>query len=122
MAKEPTDTEEGIRRTKLQNKSLHKYLTSLSGGLNDGGFSQRATMEKFKKDFDIPWTMSSLKEIFREIGFIMFDKESTSDLTTIEMQKVYDIFDLRFGEITGVSFDWPSVESMQFEKDGYIKK
>ena len=79
-------------------------------------------MDKFKKDFDIPWSMNSLKAVFREIGLIMFDKESTADLTTIEVQKVYQVFDLRFREITGIGFEWPSIESMQFEKDGYIKK
>ena len=100
------------QRTNLQNSCLHKYLTELSTGLNDAGYSQRATMEGFKKDFDIPWTMNSLKEVFREIGFIMFDKKSTADLTTVEVQKVYQVFDMRFSEITGVRFEWPSVESL----------
>ncbi|RLA11509.1 MAG: hypothetical protein DRQ60_09850, partial [Gammaproteobacteria bacterium] len=59
------------QRTILQNSCLHKYLTELSGGLNDAGFSQLAVMQEFKKDFDLPWSMNSLKEIFREIGLIM---------------------------------------------------
>ena len=100
------------QRTLPQNASLHKYLTELSTGMNDAGYSQRATMEHFKKDFDLPWTMSSLKEIFREIGLIMFDKDSTSKLTTVEMHKVYEVFDMRFSEITGIHVEWPSLEAL----------
>lgn len=110
------------KRTTLQNASLHKYLTELSNGLNGAGFEQRATMEQFRSDFDIPWTVACLKDIFRKLGLIMFDKESTADLSTIEIKKVYEVFDLRFNEITGVSIEWPSIEQMQFEKDGYFKK
>jgi len=109
------------QRTLPQNNSLHKYLTELSIGLNDAGFSQLAVMREFKSDFNLPWTMNSLKEVFREIGLIMFDKKSTADLTTIELQEIYRVFSLRFGEISGVSVEWPSEERIQYEKDGYHK-
>jgi len=40
----------------------------------------------------------------------MFRRESTAELTTIEIQRVYQVVDQRFAEVTGVSSAWPSLE------------
>lgn len=98
-------------RTLPQNAALHKYCADISGKMNDAGFTQRQLVGKFKEGFELPVTMDMIKAIFREVGSAMYGKESTAELTTIEIQKVYQVVDQRFGEITGCRAEWPSIES-----------
>jgi hypothetical protein len=87
--------------------------------MNDAGFTQRQLIGSFKEGFELPVTPVMIKDIFREVGNAMYKKESTTKLTTIEIQKVYQVVDQRFGEITGVREEWPSMESLSMN---YKKK
>jgi len=100
------------QRTVTQNASLHKYCTLLSDGMNDAGYDQRMVIEQFKEGFNIPWTMESVKHIFRIIAKAMYDCKSTADLDTVQIQEVYRVFDARMSEITGISIAWPSKDAM----------
>jgi len=95
------------QRSKKMNKSLHKWLTLLAEELNDAGFTQRELIGKFKKGFELPVTAEMLKDIFREVGKAMYHKESTADLSNIEMIEVHRVVEQRFSEITGVFVPWP---------------
>ena len=105
-----------VRVTKLtkqrsipQNSSLHLYLDNLATALHDAGIDQRVFLDKFDKDgFMVPVTPTFCKDFFRECAKIMYGKESTADLTTVEIQKVYQAVDMRIAEETGVQVDWPS--------------
>jgi hypothetical protein len=103
------------QRTTSQNASLHKYCDTMSGKLNDAGYTQRQLVCKFKEGFELPVTMEMIKAIFREVGLAMYEKESTKKLTTTEIKEVYKVVDQRFGEITGCRSEWPSVDSMADE-------
>ena len=98
------------QRTRLQNRALHKYFEIIAEKLNDGGYTQKGLMAKFKESFDLPITPELIKGIFREVGKVLYKKDSTSKLTTKEIQEVYLIVDQRFSEMTGVRSDWPSIE------------
>lgn len=55
-------------------------------------------------------TMENVKEcIWRKIQLAMYpDKTSTTELSTVEMQKVYEQFNSIMAEKFGVSRDWPT--------------
>ena len=98
-------------RTLPQNNSLHKYSTSLSDAFNDAGYDQLVIIKQFKESFAIPWNMYAIKTIFATVGEAMYGVTSTAKLSTIEMQKVYQVFDKKMSEITGIHVEWPSRES-----------
>ena len=99
------------KRSISQNASLHKYCSNISTRMTDAGFTQRLLVGKFREGFELPVTQSMIKDIFREVGKAMFKKESTKDLTTIEIQRVYQVVDERFGNITGIREEWPCADS-----------
>ena len=127
-----------MKRTTLQNKSLHKYYELLAMALNDAGFTQdvvlthkliqaiealislwgdeiyasqlKATLEKHRPRVGLSWTKESIKELWRKMQIPMTGKQSTTELTTGEMCRVYQDFDARIAEITGVTVPWPHEE------------
>lgn len=127
-----------MKRTDLQNKSLHKYYELLATALNEAGFTQdvvlthrlikaikalvslwgddvyapqlRATLEKYRPRVGLSWTKESIKELWRKIQIPMTGKQSTTELTTGEVCRVYQDFDARIAEITGVHVEWPHEE------------
>lgn len=99
--------EPGKKRTLTQNKALHLYCTQLATALNEGGYSQENFFKECKLGFSLPWTMMAIKNIFRVCADAMYEKESTSRLTTDEISEVYQAFDRRVSEITGVHVEWP---------------
>lgn len=103
------------RRTDLQNNSLHKWATLMADDLNAAGMDQRVVMEKFKDGFDVPWTMEAIKNIFRTVAHALYQVDSTAELTTTQIQHVYDVVDARLSEITGIHHEWPSLESQENE-------
>jgi hypothetical protein len=102
-------------RSLKQNSSLHKYCDEMAKQMNDAGFDQRLTMRGFKEGFEIPWTMPSVKDLFRLIATAMYGVDSTAELDTKQIQNVYEIVHLRLSEITGISVAWPSIDEMRVE-------
>ena len=96
------------QRSLSQNASLHKYTTTIAQKMTDAGVSQKKLIGSFKDGFELPVTSHMIKDIFREVGKAMYQKESTADLTTVEISEVYKIVDMRFAEVTGVRAEWPS--------------
>ena len=77
------------QRTLKQNAALHQYFTMLAKDLNDAGLDIRRTL---KEDFEIPWESSSVKAlIWKPILKVMFNEKSTADMTTDEVDKVYQV-------------------------------
>lgn len=92
-------------RTQKQNNSMHKYFSDLSEALNDAGLD----MKKFlKPGVDIPWTPSSVKRhIWKPVQDAMFDKESTADLNTAEVDAVYKVISRHISEKHGINVEFP---------------
>lgn len=103
---------EKTQRTTLQNRSLHKYCDLMAESFNAAGYDQRAVMEQFKDGFDVPWTMEAVKHVFRTVAKAMYGVDSTAELTTTQIQSVYEVVDARLAEITGIRHEWPSEESI----------
>lgn len=77
------------QRTKKQNNTIHRYLRALVHDLNEAGLDMRTVL---KPEVEIPWTEESAKEfLWRPIMKILFDIESTCDMTTDQVNEVYQI-------------------------------
>lgn len=96
------------QRTLQQNKALHKYFTLLAEELNQAGYDMRRTL---KPGVDIPWSPETVKEyLWKPIQNAQLMKQSTTELTTKEIDLVYDTLTRHLGETTGVSVEFPSQE------------
>ena len=106
--------EDKPKRTLKQNKALHLWFTQLAQNLNDHGMDMRRTL---KPGVDIPWTPETVKEyIFRPIMRAQLNKSSTTELTTKEIDAVFDTISKYLGENIGVHQDFPSIETMLYER------
>jgi hypothetical protein len=95
-------------RTIRQNAALHKYFVRLFNALNDAGLDMRKVL---KPEIEIPWTLSSVKEyLWRPVQRIMLEKDSTTELETSEVDKVYRVLDRKMLE-KGVNVAFPSVSN-----------
>ena len=94
------------QRTSQQNRSLHLYFTLLADELNSAGYDMRKTLQD---SIDIPWSPSSVKSfLWKPVQEAMLEKESTTELTTKEIDRIYDVINKAIGERTGVHVPFPS--------------
>ena len=94
------------QRTLQQNRSLHLYFTMLADELNQAGYDMRRTL---KPGVDIPWTSDLVKQyLWKGIQEAMLGSDSTRELTTKEIDQVYDVLNKHLGETTGVTVAFPS--------------
>ena len=105
---------EAKQRTLTQNRALHQYYTHLAAALNASGYDMRRTL---KQDVEIPWTPELVKEfLWRPLQNALLNKESTTELTTKEIDEVLDVLTRHLGEKLGISVEFPSVESLINQK------
>ena len=103
------------QRTLKQNAALHLMFTHLADELNQTGWDMRKTL---KPSVDIPWTPQTIKEyLFKPIMQAQLQKQSTTELTTVEIDKVVDTLTKHLGQNTGVTVEFPSVESILRKQD-----
>lgn len=98
-----------MQRTPKQNNSLHEYCGNLAHELNMAGF-----------DFNdgkvirlpVSFTKVNVKEyiVHRVMRALYPDVDSTADLTTIQLQEVYENVNRITAEQWGISVPWPSSE------------
>lgn len=102
-------------RTNQQNKALHVLFKLLADELNKNGLDMKKTL---KPEIDIPWTPASTKEfLWRPVQLAQLDKISTTELTTIEIDEVFDTIIRHLGEKFGLTIDFPSIESLIFKQE-----
>lgn len=103
-------TEKQKPRTIKQNAALHVFFSKLSDMLNDAGYD---VMKTLRHDIAIPWQPVLIKELmWRQIQKAMYDKQSTADLSSGELQLVYDTLNRHLGERFGIHCPWPSIEAL----------
>jgi hypothetical protein len=110
-------TKKEQQRTELQNRALHLYFTFIAGALNDAGLDMRKVL---KPEVSIPWSTETVKEyLWRPIQKLQLGKTSTTQLTTKEIDLVFDTLNRHLGEKFGVHEDFPSVETIMYKQLGY---
>jgi len=101
---------EKSKRTLQQNKCLHLLFTQMSDTFNTLGLDMRVVL---KPEIKILWTPEAVKrELFKPVMKAMYGKESTTELTTSEVSKVYEQIAKLIGEKFGVEIEFPSKEQL----------
>ena len=100
-------TDDPKQRTVTQNKCLHSWLQQVADTLNDAGLDVRAVL---KHDAEIPWTQENAKNLlWRTVQEAMINKESTTEMTTIDCTAICDVITRHLGQKLGVGLPpWPS--------------
>lgn len=99
------------KRTLQQNKSLHKYFDLLANELNDAGLDMKKVIT-----VDVPWSAETIKEwIWKPVQKAQLLKESTTEMTTAEVNKVYETVNRLMAEKFGVSVPFPSDEEQMLQ-------
>jgi hypothetical protein len=103
-------------RTSLQNKSIHKWLQLLADILNEHGLDQRKFL---KPSIEIPWSKDSCKEmIYKPILEAYSKKKSTTEMTTKDIDAVFDIITKHIGEKWHLHIPFCSIENqIDWDKD-----
>jgi hypothetical protein len=102
-------------RTLQQNKSLHLYFQQIANLLNEHGVDMRALLEAFREE-DTPITGNNIKDIFKSILFRMHGKNTTTEMTTQELNEVFMVFNKNVSVLTGENIELPSRESLELIK------
>jgi hypothetical protein len=93
---------------------MYKYFRELAEALNAAGLDMVAVL---KPGVSIPWTEEMVKMfMWATIQKAMQLGESTTDLSTTDIQAVYQVLDRHTAEKFGVHIEWPSDERMMFEQ------
>jgi hypothetical protein len=107
------------QRTAQQNRALHKYFELMADALNEAGLDMRVVL---KPEVDIPWNKITVKEyLWRPMQKAQLDKKSTTELTTLEINEVFETMNRHLSSKFGkwsVHIPFPSYENflIDFEK------
>lgn len=115
LTKKDLEAKEYPIRTRQQNRAMHVLFNLYAGKLNEAGLDMRRTL---KETVDIPWTGVAVKEwIWKPIQKALLDKDSTTELTTVEIDEVFDTINKYMGEKHGLSIQFPSIEEIIFQQE-----
>lgn len=102
------------KRTALQNRSLHLMFRLLADELNNAGLDMRTVL---KPEIHIDWNPQTVKEyLWRPVQLAQLGKESTTELTTKEIDQIFDTINRHLGEKFGLHADFPSIESLYWRQ------
>lgn len=103
--------QETKKRTLKQNNSLWKYFEMLGDALNDAGLDQKKVIT-----VDIPWNKNSVHEwLWKPVQKAQLLKESTTELTTAEVDKVYETVNRLMAEKFDLHVPFPSDEESMLQ-------
>ena len=98
------------KRTVKQNRAMHKLFTQMSDTFNTLGLDMKVIL---KPEWKIWWTAESIKrELFKPVMKAMYGIDSTTELTTAQVSKVYEQIAKVIGEKHGVTIEFPSKEQL----------
>jgi len=97
------------KRTNAQNKALHLWCEMLAYNLNEKGLNMRVVL---KPEIDIEWNKENVKKyLYHPIMQAVTGKDSTTELSTTDPDKIWEIFNRHMGEKFGVEIPkFPSEE------------
>jgi hypothetical protein len=98
-----------MKRTNLQNNSMHLYQTQLAQAFNDEGLSVEKVLSK---PLDMPWSKNLIMDlIWRVVQQSLYGTKSTTELSTIEISEIYEVINRFTAQEWGVSVPWPEEDS-----------
>lgn len=102
------------KRSSAQNRSAHKWFQLIADEWNGAGYEQKITYGTI----DTPWTKESVKAIFKKIAYAMYEKKSTTELTTKELKEVQEVLNRGLAE-QGIHIPWPSLEELIHNEESW---
>lgn len=94
-------------------------FSKLADMLNDAGYD---VMKVLRHDVEIPWTEHLVKDLlWKQLQKAMYDKSSTTELSSGEMQVVYDVLNRYMGEKFKIHCPWPSLDALIEEHKNILK-
>ncbi len=103
-------------RTDSQNRACHKWFDMIASDAQDKGLTMDALI---REPAEFPITPSIIKDFFREIGRLMFKKDSTAKLKKEEFSQVIDVCEREFAKRLDCQIPFPSIES---QMDNYYQE
>lgn len=99
------------QRTLKQNASLHLMFDQLATELNEQGMYIGQVIR-----FDAPWDGTRVKElIWREVQKKMTGKQSTTNLTTKEIDEIFSVIHQALSS-KGIDIQFPSIETVMMNE------
>lgn len=104
-------------RTGQQNKALHVLFQLMADTLNDNGLDMKKAFAR-KPEVEIPWSGHSIKEyLWRPIQKAQLNKDSTTKLTTVEIDEVFETINKFIGEAFGLHVPFPSIKEIIWQQE-----
>jgi hypothetical protein len=98
------------QRTNQQNKAIHLWFKLIADECQKDGITIDMIVGK---NIELIATPYLLKEYYwRPIQKYLYGKKSTTQLTTKEIDKIYDVANKLIGENTGIHIPFPSIEQL----------
>jgi hypothetical protein len=103
------------QRTIQQNKALWTYFELLAQTLNDAGLDMKVVL---KPDIEIPWSKQTIHDyLWLPVQEMLKQKKSTTELTTTEINEVWEILNRHLSEKFGLYIAFPSLQTDGEYKD-----
>ena len=103
------------QRTPLQNKSLYKLFRLWADALNDAGKDMRVVLKPMGSQ--VWWDKDLVKEfLWRPIQRAQLGKISTTELSTKEIDEVYDTVNRHLGKYIDTIF-FPSIKDIIIQQE-----
>jgi len=99
------------KRSSQQNRAMWLYCTMLAEALNDAGYDMRTF--PWKEGLEIPFnTKYCMDRFWRPVMDAMIGENSTKKQSIEDVHEIYKVVDRAISTKTGVTVDWPSIESL----------
>ena len=97
-------------RSEQQRKSIEVYCREMANAINDAGYEFSTFIElKKEKGVETPWNQALFKdEVWRPVQKAYLKKQSTTQLKSHEVTKIYEIVNAKMAEVAGVSMNFPN--------------
>jgi ribosomal protein S26 len=105
------------KRTLRQNDAIHLYLELVARELANQGQTLQGVVKKVEWAEITPSAKAIKEVIWRPIMETVVGKKSTTQLTTAEVNKVYEIISMFLAKEFEISLPFPSIE----ESENYLK-
>lgn len=86
------------------------YFKLLADTLNDAGLDMKKVL---KPSVEIPWSPETIKEyLWRPVMKAQLGFETTTKMSTVDIDKIFDTINRHLGEKFGIQEDFPSYENI----------
>lgn len=100
-------------RTQRQNRSIHKYCELIARELQNQGQTLQTVTKKIDMVEITPTTHTIKEVLYKPIMEVVTGKKSTTELSTAEVNKVYEIISMFLSKEFGISLPFPSNEDLR---------